>query len=178
MAALPEVALSATIRPVTAADLDAYVRLRRESLLDAPLALSASPEDDFAATADALIPQIARSPDWVIFGAFENGALVGAVGAMRDRHLKAAHKLHVWGMYVTPAFRGRGIARALLEAAIAHARTLPGVARVRLAVSSAAPGARRLYESVGFRVWGVEPDAVRHDGRVAEETYMDLPVGS
>jgi RimJ/RimL family protein N-acetyltransferase len=163
------------IRALTSSDLEAYVRLRRESLLDAPLALSASPEDDFAATTDALLPQIARAPDWVIFGAFED-ELVGALGAMRDRHLKAAHKVHVWGMYVTPAARGRGIARALLDAAIDHARSLPGVACVRLAVSSAAPEARRLYERAGFRPWGVEPDAVRHAGRTAEETYMDLPL--
>jgi len=161
------------IRFVTASDLEAYVRLRREALLDAPLALSASPEDDFASTREALLPQIARAPDWVIFGAFDD-ALVGAVGAMRDRHLKAAHKVHVWGMYVTPAARGRGFARALLDAAIEHARGMAGVACVRLAVSSAAPHARRLYESAGFRVWGVEPDAVRHGGRVAEESYMDL----
>lgn len=112
----------------------------------------------------------------MIFGAFDPH-LVGVVGLYRDRHRKSAHKVHVWGMYVAPGHRGRGIAAALVHAALDHARTLPGAAWVHLAVSEAAPAARRLYERAGFTVWGTEPEALRHDGRSAVEHHMALRLG-
>ena len=59
----------------------------------------------------------------------------------------------VWGMYVAPGQRGHGVGVDLLEAALQHARGLPGVSWVHLAVTSAAPEARRLYERAGFEVW-------------------------
>lgn len=159
------------IRLLGSADAEAYLALRREALADAPLAFSASPEDDLAASADAVREQLRRGPDAVVVGAFDGG-LIGAVGLHRDRHRKAAHKVHLWGMYVTPACRRRGVGAALLDAVLAHAATLPGVDAVRLTVSDAAPGARRLYERAGFEVWGTEPAALRYDGRSVVEHHM------
>ena len=77
-------------------------------------------------------------------------------------------------MYVAPSHRRRGIGAELVRAAIRQARALPGVEWVHLAVSSAAPEAQRLYERLGFEVWGTEPDALRHDGRIASEHHMAL----
>ena len=96
------------------------------------------------------------------------------VGLHRDHHHKAAHKVHLWGMYVAPEQRRQGVAAALLAAAIAHARTLPGVAWAHLSVSDTAPAARRLYDRAGFHCWGSEPDALRHDGRSGVEHHLAL----
>ena len=52
-------------------------------------------------------------------------------------------------LYVAPAERGRGIGRALLEAAIKAAREA-GAARMDLATSEDDSAARALYESCGF----------------------------
>lgn len=163
------------IRALGESDLDSYVELRRKSLLDAPLAFSASPEDDFAASAASLREQLRRGPDWAIYGAFRP-ELAGFIGLFRDRHLKSSHKVHIWGMYVAPQHRRHGLARDLLRAAIGHARSLPGVSWVHLSVNSSAPEARRLYERAGFRVWGSEPDALRHGGQSTLEHHMALPL--
>ena len=77
-------------------------------------------------------------------------------------------------MHVLPEHRRQGIAARLLAAAIEHARLLPGVGTVRLSVSSTAPGAQRLYERAGFRVWGTEPDSLHHQGQSATEYHMIL----
>jgi RimJ/RimL family protein N-acetyltransferase len=154
------------IRILTEDDADAYVRLRREALLDAPLAFTSSPDDDFGF-------DFRGAPDSVIFGAFED-RLVGSVGAYRDRHIKASHRIHVWGMYVTPSHRGKGIAAQLLKAVIEHARSLSGVSWILLSVSSAAPAARKLYERLGFQWWGTEPDALRYNGESVVENHMAL----
>lgn len=164
---------AAVIRALVGADAEAYVAIRRQALLDAPLAFAASPGDDIAATADAVREQLARAPESMIFGAFDP-QLTGVVGLYRDRHRKAAHKVHVWGMYVAPSHRGSGIAAALIQAALDHARALPGAAWVHITVSEAAPAARRLYERAGFTVWGTEPEALRHDGRSVVEHHMAL----
>ncbi len=103
--------------------------------------------------------------------------LIGTVGLYRDRHVKASHKVHIWGMYVMPFHRRQGVAADLLQAALGHARSLPGVSWVHLGVTSAAPTARRLYERAGFEVWGIEPEALRHEGQAVVEHHMALRLG-
>jgi ribosomal protein S18 acetylase RimI-like enzyme len=161
------------IRVLREEDAQAYTKLRRESLLDAPLAFASSPADDLSSDPDAVREQLRRAPEFVIIGAFEND-LIGAVGVYRDRHLKSSHKVHLWGMYVVPSHRRRGVATELLDAAVRHARALPDVSWVHLSVTSAAPGAQRLYERAGFGVWGAEPDALSHGGQSVVEYHMAL----
>jgi ribosomal protein S18 acetylase RimI-like enzyme len=164
------------IRPLREADAESYVELRRRGLLEAPLSFGASPEDDMAASAEVVRDRLRQGPEWAILGAFQDG-LIGAVGLMRDRYVKASHKAHVWGMYVAPGQRGCGVGAELLQAALQHARGLPGVSWVHLAVTSAAPQARRLYERAGFEVWGTEPEALRYEGRAVVEYHLALPLG-
>jgi ribosomal protein S18 acetylase RimI-like enzyme len=164
------------IRALGNDDLDAYIALRQRGLRECPLAFSSSAETDFASSPEALRPQIARAPEWMIFGAFLDSALAGAVGLYRARHAKAAHRMQLWGMYVAPEHRGRGLGARLLEAAIAHARALGGVATIDLSVTSAAEAARRLYERAGFVAWGTQHDALRHEGQVAEEHHLALRI--
>jgi RimJ/RimL family protein N-acetyltransferase len=51
---------------------------------------------------------------------------------------------------------------------------MPGVVQVMLSVSETSPAARHLYESLGFRLWGIEPRSLRHEGRVADEHHLAL----
>jgi RimJ/RimL family protein N-acetyltransferase len=161
------------IRALNADDAEAFVEIRRAALLDTPLAFAASPEDDVASSAETIRAQLRENPGYSIFGAFDD-RLVGVLGVMRDSHIKAAHKAWLLGMYVAPDHRRRGIAAALLQAAIAQARRLPGVACLHLSVSDATPEARRLYERAGFQVWGSEPDALRYGGGSYIEHHMLL----
>jgi ribosomal protein S18 acetylase RimI-like enzyme len=163
------------IRQLEVGDADAYLRLRREALRDSPLAFVSSADDDLVSSAEAAREQLRKAPDSVLLGAFEPD-LIGAVGLYRDRHIKAAHKAHLWGMYVSPTFRRRGIAAGLLRAAVDYARSMPGVSWVQLSVSDAAPEARRLYERAGFETWGEERDALRHGGAAAGQHHMALQI--
>ena len=58
------------------------------------------------------------------------------------------HEAYVINVYTLPAFRGRGLARQLMEELLAHVKTLP----VRKVWLRTAPKAKTLYERSGFRV--------------------------
>ena len=161
------------IRQLQDGDAEAFLELRRAALRDAPLAFTSSPEDDLVSTLEVFSERIADAPETVILGAFVE-RLVGVAGLYREPHLKASHKAHLWGMYVLPEHRGRGIGAGLLEALVSHARSLAGISSVHLSVTSAAPEARRMYERAGFRVWGTEPDSLRLDGQAVVEHHMVL----
>jgi ribosomal protein S18 acetylase RimI-like enzyme len=148
-------------------------RLRRCALLDAPLAFLASPEDDVADSEAAVREMLSGGSDSVVFGAHAEG-LIGMLGFYRLAQKKAAHKCNLWGLYVAPQWRRQGVAARLLEAAIRHAQTLPGLVSVHLSVSESAGAARSLYEKLGFETWGLEPDALRVESSSAAEHHMRL----
>jgi RimJ/RimL family protein N-acetyltransferase len=164
------------IRRLHIDDAAAYANLRREMLVESPLAFASSPGDDMFSSVERARQKLKPTPESVIFGAFDPG-LIGAVGLYRDRHVKSSHKAHLWGMYVNPDRRRQGIAADLLTATLQHARELAGVSCVQLSVSSAAPAARGLYERFGFHLGGTEPDALRHEGQTVVEYHMALRLG-
>jgi len=164
-----------TIRRLLAEDAERLFAPRRESLVEEPFAFLSSPEDDAASSAKVVRQQLTQSNVRApIFGAFLGEQLVGMVGLSQDRPVKAAHRACIWGVYVAPAFRHRGIAKQLLHAAVACAREMPGVLTVYLSVSERHPEAKRLYESLGFVVWGLEPDRIRVAGEPAREYHLSL----
>jgi len=166
------------IRRLGTADAVALAQLRSASIEAEPLAFGASPSDDVHGTVDALRTSLADRDELAVYGAFdEAGSLVGMVGLGRSPQAKRRHKAILWGMYVAPQSRRRGTARKLLEHAISQAAQWPGVRQVSLSVTTAAPGALRLYESAGFRQWGREPRGLQWEGRFEDEAHLvlDLP---
>ncbi|MFP2912549.1 GNAT family N-acetyltransferase [Pyxidicoccus sp. 3LFB2] len=101
---------------------------------------------------------------------------MGVVGVYRDAGRKQAHKAHVWGMYVLPEVRSRGIGRRLMVAAIEEARRMPGVERLLLTVAVGNAPAQKLYRALGFRTYGVEPCALRFDGASVDNELMCMPL--
>lgn len=163
-------------RPLTHDDAEAYVVLRREMLLDSPWAFLASAGDDANGTVEGVGVTIGAAGS-VIFGVEDGGKLAAVAGLRRVERVKRRHIALIWGVYVTPSARGRGLARALLEAAIATARTWEGVTHLQLSASEKSTAARRLYESLGFVAWGVEPGAMRIGGELLKEIHFAMALG-
>lgn len=167
-----------TNRVLTAHDADAYAALRLEMLTDSPWAFGSSPGHDRMGSPEAVRTWI-QTAEGSIVGGFEPAAggeprLIAAAGVMRDPGPKRRHIAGIWGVYTTPAARGRGAGRAIVLGAIDIARSWPGVDCVQLSVSEESAAARRLYESLGFIAWGHESDCVRIDGRSFAEIHMAL----
>jgi ribosomal protein S18 acetylase RimI-like enzyme len=109
-----------------------------------------------------------------VIGAFDVEQLVGMTGFYRDALLKRRHIGHVWGVFVSPAAREKGVGRAMLVQVIESARALPGIRCVRLMVAVTQEAARHLYTEVGFRVFGTEPWSLKIGEQYVDEIHMTL----
>jgi len=112
-----------------------------------------------------------------VFGAVVAARLVGVAGLRFERRERTRHKAVLFGMVVLPEVRGRGIARALVEAVLADARSTPGTRIVQLTVTESNTPARRLYESCGFLPFGTEPAALKVGERFVSKVHMWCAVG-
>jgi ribosomal protein S18 acetylase RimI-like enzyme len=161
------------IRQLTPSDAPTYRALRLRALREHAEAFSSSHQDDemqpLSATEKRLLPGDASR----FWGVFDEGRLVGAVGLEREQRSKTRHKGKVIGMYVAPEVAGRGVGRALIDRLIAEAR-LSGIELLVLTVTDGNVPATRLYERAGFHSFGVEPDAIRVDGRGYAKRHMVL----
>ena len=164
------------IRRLGVADASALVTLRREALEAEPLAFGASPADDVGLVVESVRGFLGDHETQAVFGQFDGADPVGMIGLVKATKVKQRHKATIWGMYVTPGARNKGVGRALLEAAIRHARGWR-LDQLQLSVTEAAPTARRLYEAAGFRLWGREPRALHWNGRYVDEYHLVLHFG-
>ena len=103
-------------------------------------------------------------------GASFGDQLAGVTGFYPSVGEKVAHRGNIWGVYVDPAYRGQGIARLLMEHVLAHARGV--VEQVHLCVVTENEAARRLYMSLGFVSYGIEPRSLRIGDRYYDEDLM------
>ncbi|MEU1052540.1 GNAT family N-acetyltransferase [Streptomyces sp. NPDC005876] len=101
-----------------------------------------------------------------------DGTVVGYVRLGLPTPLASnAHVRQIHGLAVADAARGRGAGRALLRAAVEEARRL-GARRLTLRVLGHNTAARKLYESEGFVVEGVQPEEFHLDGEYVDDVLM------
>ena len=80
-------------------------------------------------------------------------------------------------MYVSPASRQGGFARQLVQAILEEAASRQGVTIVQLTVTEGNAAAQTLYESCGFKSFGVEPYAVALGDAFLSKIHMWRSVG-
>jgi RimJ/RimL family protein N-acetyltransferase len=160
------------IRPVLPADAAQFHAVRLRGLREAPSAFASSYEDECDRPVAAVAERMAKNTDGFILGAFDGDTLVGTVGMQREPQRKMAHKMVLWGMYVVPEARGLGLARQLVDQALAYAFTLSGVRQVNLGVNAANAPALALYRAAGFTTFGFERGFMLVDGVLEDEVLM------
>lgn len=108
----------------------------------------------------------------LVVAARSGGVLAGAYALKANFVGRAGHVANA-GYAVHPAWRRRGVGRALVEDSLARAAAL-GFDAMQYNLVFASNPARRLYEELGFAVTGRVPDAV--DGEDALVYYRRLPL--
>ncbi len=148
------------IRPALAADLPEIVRIYNASI---PGRL---------ATADTQPVTVAQREEW--FRAFNaesrplwvlerEGAIAGWLGLRSFYGRPAYHRTVESAVYVAPEHQRRGVARALLEHALADCPRL-GVANILAFVFAHNAPSIALFEAYRFQRWGLLPRVCELDG--------------
>src|SRR5258707_532281 len=98
------------IRLLNAKDAGSYRTIRLEAVHDAPLAFAESTAEAREKSFDDFVNYLdSHERGDFVLGAFEDDTLIGVVGFFRTAHSKHSHKGTIWGMYVRPAYRRRGV---------------------------------------------------------------------
>ena len=159
---------SIAIRRLGPADAAIWRAIRLEALKAAPEAFGQSYEHAAAQPIEHF--QRGVSGTHPIFAAFAGASAVGTAGFYVMDGPKVAHRGMLWGMYVAPSHRGTGLARRLIETVIQYAEAQ--VEQIHLHVVTVNATAYSLYRKMGFVPYGIEPRALRYDGRDYDETLM------
>ncbi len=157
-----------TIRSVTVDDVAALREIRLEALRSHPTAFTADYKAAEERSTEEWQERIQESP---IYFACDKDAVVGMSGFFRSRTEATKHHGWIWGVYVQPAYRGYGIAGAMIERSLRWAREQDlKIAYIAAAATNTA--AVRCYARCGFSVYGLQPKAIYHDGRYYDELLM------
>ncbi|HVL33259.1 MAG TPA: GNAT family N-acetyltransferase [Actinomycetota bacterium] len=157
------------------ADFDAYYALRGAGLAETPAAFTTdetSWRDADRAIVERHLEASGGDPNRPIFGAWNDGELVGLVGLARETRDSIFHKATLWGLYVSPEHRRQGIGRRLLTEAVTAARELAGLLHLRAVVPTSCVAAVGLFDGLGFEQFGLERDARRVGGRFHDQLYL------
>ncbi|PLS15391.1 GNAT family N-acetyltransferase [Bacillus sp. M6-12] len=167
---------SFSIRMLQPEDAEDYVRLRLKALQESPEAFAVTYEETKANQnfLEVTRSRLALGENGFTIGAFEGKLLAGVMTIVRENHRKMHHKSSLFAVYTDPEFRGRGLAKELLQQAIIEARKLNGMEQINLTVNCNNEAAKNLYLSAGFTIFGTEKRAMKDGDIYWDEDYMVL----
>lgn len=109
--------------------------------------------------------------NWPVYYAVDNDQVVGWADITFPLNPRLAHRGFL-GMGLLPAYRGQGLGRRLLQAALDHARQI-GAEKVELSVYTTNAPAIALYRRCGFNEIGVIRHYRKHKGVYYDALEME-----
>lgn len=164
------------LRPLEDVDFHSFLDIQSDALKNAPEVFGSDYEwfeGLSLLSKEQRFEKYMMFPHRYLLGAFTSeGVLVGMIGFSNDHHRsKIKHKGTIWGLYITPEHRGKGIASTLVQSVISAAGDV-GVELIQLAVSTQNVDSYALYLRLGFVVYGTEVRAMKVNDEYIDEYLM------
>jgi ribosomal protein S18 acetylase RimI-like enzyme len=166
------------IRALSPSDSRAFQALRLRGLQECPEAFASSYEEEVGTALSDIEKRLQPKPGSAIFGAFQESRLCALVGLQQEGMTKLAHKSFIWGVYVAPEARGRGVGAEIMTHALSYAASVFGTQQVNLGVNTKNTPAVALYKKLGFVEYGLERDYLLVNGVLQDEYQMVCRVAS
>lgn len=155
------------IREIGPDDYDIVKALRLEALASSPEAFGTSEEEERLQTREVFTDSFKTGR---VFGYFDGERLCGTAGYYTFRLAKMSHRCQLFGVYVTPDYRGRNIAAMLINKVCDEAAK--SMQQIHLNVWTKNEPAMRLYEKLGFELYGTEPATMMINGVPIDDHLM------
>lgn len=163
-----------TVRLAVAGDAGSLFKLRIEALSLHPEAFAADVEKTAAAGVQAWeqrIQEYSHDQSGAIILACAGDEVIGMTGIARGHWPKTRHSANLWGVYVSPPWRGLHAAEAIIDGCVAWAFQ-NDLTVLTLGVITSNTPAIRAYAHCGFSVFGVQPRVTLVDGVYNDDLMM------
>jgi len=166
------------IRPAQVGDTQAFRALRLEALQNHPEAFSSDFEMNVRHPPTYWEKRLRSlgKEDMLYFAAHDNN-LIGMCGIYQGNSPKTWHNGNLWGVYVRPQWRGIKIAEALIQKCVEWGQK-HGIKIYKLGVVATNLPAIRCYARCGFKVYGIEPQAIFYNDSMYDELLMAKTTGT
>ena|SRR6218665_3815974 len=114
------------------------------------------------------------NPDYGIWILQDGEMPIGMTGIGMDRDDPARQSCYIWGSWIEPAYRGRGLADLLYECRLEWARNHPTVTQVLASCRASNRASFRANQRHGFVHTHTVADAPWPDGGVEDKPYFKL----
>lgn len=157
------------IRMLTVDDWQIWKDIRLEALQNSPENFGSAYEEELNWSDAEFQDGLTKSN---IFGAFIKNRLAACASFYSLASLKTKHRGVIWGMYTRPEYRGQGIASALIQTVITHARS--HVVQLHLTCVADNLIGIHFYQRHGFKIYGTEPRSLKIGDTFYDEHLMAL----
>ena len=164
--------LEPTIRRLTATDTELWRTIRLAMRRDNPGWFDLPYEQIAAWPLEKFTEELLRGGD-PVYAAIAGEDIQASASLDYGKGARLAHTGYMWGVYVLPEHRRKGLARRLVQALIANARDAK-IEYIHLDVATKSQDAYALYRSLGFQAYGIIPASYRSNGQDHDETKMVL----
>jgi ribosomal protein S18 acetylase RimI-like enzyme len=167
--------LPSSIRLLAREDGPSYQRLRLESLQHNPGSFLSTFQTECQLHENSFSNHLDwayHPPHFGYFGVFVEDVLAGYVQVAKTFLEKQEHIALINNLYISPQFRGHGLAEKLFKHIFDLLQTDERVERLYLTCAASNRPAQQLYRKLGFRRYGVKTRSIKWNGFYDDEVEM------
>lgn len=165
-----------TIGKLNPTEWQKYKDIRLQALKTNPTAFANTYEDVLTHPDEKWKEQLEQSQKKdgiIILFAMDGDKVVGMNAFHWTNKPVTKHVAQIFGVFISPEYRGKGIGRLLMDGIISEIKKNPQFIKITLGVNAENSSALKLYESLGLKVVGKHTKELRFGDKFCDELLME-----